>query len=211
MKHFILPLGLVVLPATALAQTPTATTPDEYVNVCESAPYTDFDFWVGDWVAFDYDTGVVQGIDRIEKIADGCAIHQDWTQLTDRYRTPGAPERYFGNSITAPINPPNGGWQQVWVNQGGGGAITLRGGLNDDGVMEIATDEIEVPDGRIFRQVWFWRPLEGGRIHSWGEVQIRQQDEAEYSDIQIPWNLMYVLRADAPNLVAQPAEADSEG
>lgn len=202
MKHILPCLTLIGLPAPVLAQTAPPASPDEYVNVCDSAPYTDFDFWVGDWVAIDYDSGVVQGIDRVEKIADGCAIHQDWTQLTDRYRTPGAPVRYFGESITAPINPPGGGWQQVWVNQGGGGAITLRGGLDADGTMVIATDEREAPDGRFFRQVWYWDPLDAGRIHSWGEVQIRQADESEYSQIQVPWNLMYIPRADAPNLVA---------
>ena len=206
MKLILLTPTALLLTGTAMAQTPANATDGEYVNVCDSAPYTDFDFWVGDWVAFDYDTGVAQGIDRIEKIAGGCALMQDWVQLTDRYRTPGAPVRYFGNSVSAPLNPPNGGWQQVWVNQGGGGAVTLRGGLDEDGTMVIATDEIQVPDGRFFRQVWYWDPSDDGTIHSWGEIQIRQADETEYSETQIPWNLRYVPRADAPNLVAAAAE-----
>jgi len=154
-----------------------------------------------------FDTyAVVQGIDQIRSVSGGCALQQEWRQLTDRYRTPGAPVRYFGRSLTAPVGPPDGGWQQVWVNQGGGGAVTLRGGLNADGVMVLSTDEQQVQDGRFFRQVWYWDPIEDGRIHSWGEIQIRQPDETEYSETSIPWNLIYVPRAASPELVAAPRE-----
>lgn len=194
----------------ATAQTPppspAATSDAPWVNPCLSAPFTDFDMWVGDWVAIDWETGIVQGVDRIEKIADGCALHQDWTQLTDRYRSPGAPMRYFGNSLSAPL--PRGGWMQMWVNQGGGGATVLTGGLNEEGVMELATQEFPLRDGRIGRQVWYWQEIEDGQLHSWGEIQIRGADEAEYSDVSIPWNLRYVPRADAPNLTAAPQQPD---
>ena len=90
-----------------------AVAQDEYVNPCDSAPFTDFDFWVGDWVAFDSNTRVVQGIDRIKKINDGCAIMQDWSQMTDRYRAQGSPDRYAGVSLNSVIQ--GGRWQQVWV------------------------------------------------------------------------------------------------
>ena len=36
----------------------------DYAPPCEKAPYTQFDMWVGEWVAFDWETGVVQGIDH---------------------------------------------------------------------------------------------------------------------------------------------------
>lgn len=206
MKYLISTTAMMLAAGAALAQTDPTASPTPYINVCDSAPYNEFDFWVGDWIAFDYDTGIAQGVDRIEKIAGGCALMQDWIQLTDRYRTPGAPVRYFGNSISAPLIRPGGGWQQVWVNQGGGGAITLRGGINETGTMIIATDERAAPDGRFFRQVWYWDPIENGRIHSWGEIQIRQAGESDYSETQIPWNLIYIPRADAPSLIAGPSE-----
>ena len=60
--------------APSFAQTPDGQG-TAYVNPCSTAPITDFDFWVGDWVAFDYDTGVVQGIDRIQKTNNGCVLH----------------------------------------------------------------------------------------------------------------------------------------
>ncbi|GJL96442.1 MAG: hypothetical protein DHS20C06_02590 [Hyphobacterium sp.] len=206
MKYF-LPIAATLLAASpAFAQATQAIAPENYVNICESAPYTEFDFWVGDWVAFDYETGVVQGVDRIEKVSGGCGLRQDWIQLTDRYRTPGAPNRYFGVSLSAPLSGPDGGWQQVWVNEGGGGAITLRGGLNEEGTMVIRTDERQAQDGRFFRQVWYWDPADDGTIHSWGEIEIRQPDDTEYSETIIPWNLTYMPRADSPNLVAAPRE-----
>jgi len=172
------------------AQSDGATGDAAYSNPCEAAPFTDFDFWVGDWVAFDYDTDVVQGIDRIQKLNDGCTVWQDWTQMTDRFRAPGAPERYAGVSMSSVL--PDGKWQQVWVGRGGG-TITLQGGLNDEmGGMVIETNGAS--QGTQFELKWHWIPEENGEIHSWGEARTKAED-GEWSDFQIQWNLRYVPRA----------------
>ena len=186
----------VIHAATAQAQSSEGQA--AFVNPCSSAPMTDFDFWVGDWVSFDYDTGVVQGVDRIHKINNGCVLMQDWTQMTDRYRAQGADFRYAGVSFNSVL--PNGNWQQVWVGNYGG-TIVLSGGLNEDGVMVIVSPEFPAQNGQIGQRTWYWDPEEDGTIHSWGEIRLRDPD-GDWGAPQIPWNLRYVRRADAPDLVA---------
>ena len=170
-----------------------------FSNRCEAAPNTDFDFWVGDWVAFDFDTGVVQGIDRIHKTNNGCVIYQDWTQMTDRYRAPGADFRYAGVSFNSTLQ--NGDWQQIWVGNTGG-TINMVGRLNDDGTMVLTGEEVKTQNGKIAYQTWYWDPADDGTIHSWGEVRVKDKADDPWGEPTIPWNLRYVPRADAPNLSA---------
>lgn len=167
-----------------------------FTDPCSAAPFTEFDFWVGEWVAFDMETGIAQGIDRIERRQRGCVIHQEWTQMTDRFRTPGAPYRYAGMSISALIPGPR--WQQVWVGNAGG-AITLQGELREsDGAM-VMTQEFTGPDDVHYHRTWYWKPEADGTVHSWGEIRTRE-DDGEWGEPQIPWNLRYVRRSMAGNL-----------
>ena len=182
--------------APSFAQTPDGQG-TAYVNPCSTAPITDFDFWVGDWVAFDYDTGVVQGIDRIQKTNNGCVLTQDWRQLTDTFRTQGADYRYAGVSFNSVL--PDGKWQQVWVGNNGG-TIVVHGGLNEDGVMVFVSPDFPTRNGQIAQRTWYWEPEDDGTVHSWGEVRLKDPD-GDWGDARIQWNLRYVRRDDVPNLV----------
>jgi hypothetical protein len=43
------------------------------------------DFWISDWEVTDQTTGKKAGTSRIEKLLDGCVIHESWTGV-DQYR-----------------------------------------------------------------------------------------------------------------------------
>jgi hypothetical protein len=190
--------------APAAAQDGDGGAAPDFVNRCESAPFTDFDFWVGDWVAFDADSGVVQGIDRIETTLHGCALVQQWTPLTDRYRAAGAPYRFDGMSVNSVL--PDGSWQQVWVGAYGGTIVTT-GGLDEAGTMVLETPPFEAADGKTYDRRWYWDPQDDGTIRSWGEFRSMNED-GSWSEPQTPWNLRYVRRADAPNLAEAPDAED---
>ncbi|MEM8694952.1 MAG: hypothetical protein AAGE05_02900 [Pseudomonadota bacterium] len=195
-------LAAAIVSTTAFAQNATVDGDTAFTEPCAAEPFRQFDFWVGDWVAFDYETGVVQGIDRIEIIEHGCALRQHWSQLTDRYRTPDAPHRYGGMSISAMAPGPR--WQQMWVGNSGG-AITLQGELREsDGAM-VMVQEFAGPDDVEYHRTWYWVPEEDGTVHSWGEIRIRQEN-GEWGEPQIPWNLRYVSRSAVGNLVEAPEE-----
>ncbi len=199
MHRCSLKLVLTLASAAVLTIGQSALAQEPYQPPCESAPFTNFDFWVGDWVAFDVNTGVVQGVDRVEKINDGCTILQEWSQLTDRYRIPDSPLRYSGVSFNS-LTP--AGWQQVWVGSGGG-TVTLTGGLDENGTMILNTPEATAQTGQVFKRTWYWDPQEDGTIHSWGEIRTKNED-GSWSEPTIPWDLRYLPRGDAPNLIAAP-------
>ena len=193
--------ALILAMSASVASAQQTDAGDSNVNPCQSAPFSDFDFWVGDWVAFDYDTGVVQGIDRIESTNNGCTVLQEWSQMTDRYKSPGADERYAGLSISSVL--PDGTWQQVWVGNRGG-TIVVKGQLDEDGRMVLSSGEQMTPDGRTYKRIWYFAPESDGTVHSWGEVYIKDEDGG-WSDPQVPWNLRYVSRNAAPALEASTA------
>lgn len=187
----------IVLPASSPAiadNDPTFDLP------CASRPYTDFDFWVGEWVAFDYDTGVVQGIDRIEHAVGGCVILQEWSQLTDRYRPAGAPFRYAGMSFSSVLS--DGSWQQVWVGNSAG-TISLNGQLDAEiGGMVLQQTAVS-STGAEFRRLWYWVPEADNTLHSWGTISFRTAS-GDWSEPRTEWNLRYVRRAHVGTLIESP-------
>ena len=96
---------------------------------------------------------------------------------------------------------PDGRWQQTWVGNGGG-TIVLLGGLNEEGTMVIESAEARGSNGRILKRKWHWDPQEDGTIHSWGELYTKNPDGA-WAEPTVPWDLRYVPRHSAPNLVAK--------
>lgn len=184
--------------ASVSVQAQTAAPDGPFQNPCHASPATDFDFWVGDWVAFDSNTGVVQGIDKIHKTNNGCVLVQDWSQMTDRYRAPGADFRYAGMSFNSVL--PDGRWQQVWVGNYGG-TITLAGGLDEAGRMVISSEPSVSGSGQTFKRTWYWEKLGDDEVHSWGEIRT-QNDDGSWSEPTVPWDIRYVRRAVSPNLVA---------
>lgn len=189
--------GAAALGATgALAQTDGAA----FQNPCHASPATDFDFWVGDWVVFDWDTGVVQGIDRVTKANNGCVLMQDWSQMTDRFRAPDADFRYGGVSMSSVLV--DGRWRQTWVGNYGG-TIVMTGSLDDEGRMVLESEPQTAQNGQTFYRRWHWRKFGDGALRSWGEIRIQDED-GDWGEPTIAWNLRYVPRADSPNLAAAP-------
>jgi hypothetical protein len=77
------------------------------VVACDSMPaYHVLDFWVGDWDVFAGDRKV--GTNRIEKVADGCALIENWT---DGGGGEGKSLFYYQRVRQD--------WRQVWVDAGG--------------------------------------------------------------------------------------------
>lgn len=64
-------LGAVAEPAPAQ----TATVP---AKSCQAAEHRQFDFWVGRWDVF-VASGKKAGESRVELIADGCALLEEWS------------------------------------------------------------------------------------------------------------------------------------
>ena len=85
---------------------------------CASPEHRQFDFWVGTWDVFG-PAGRKVGTNRIELIADGCALLEQWTGSGN----------VTGKSLNI-YDVTDGRWHQTWVDNGGT-LLMLAGGLVD--------------------------------------------------------------------------------
>lgn len=94
---------------------------------CDSEPaFGWLDFWLGDWDVFVNDERV--GVNHIEKILDGCAITEDWTDVGGS----------SGRSLFYYL-PATETWKQVWVTP----YALVPGGVKEKQMVE------RFPDGAV--------------------------------------------------------------
>lgn len=118
------------------------------------------DFWVGEWTVHVGDQQV--GTNRIEKVLDGCAVTEDWT---DARGGRGRSLFYFVPALEE--------WRQVWVTA----RATAPGGVKEKRLVEHLEDgsvrfQGEVPhaDGTSHLDRTTLTPLTGGRVRQLIEV-----------------------------------------
>ncbi len=199
----IFALGLFLSVSTLTAQTPT--TPDNtFSPPCRGgawwaesdATFEDFDFWVGEWQVIDRETGDLQGFDIVTKTLEGCVIHQEWRQLSDRASQPGAPWRYRGSSVTA-LNA-DGQWQQTWLDNAGSNILPV-GQFEKDRTMVIESDWLAFTTRQgqhvKLKYRFHWQPQTDGTILNWGFMK-QVVDDAPEGDWRQYFDIIY--RRNAP-------------
>ncbi len=142
----LLAVSVFLLSAPLQAQTPCA----------EVAGFQVLDFWVGEWTVVDAE-GTAQGVNRIEKILEGCALLEHWT----------GSEGSEGKSLFYYM-PATDQWKQVWVTQ----QATRTGGLKEKQLIETFDDggvrfqgEIPIDATRTYLDRTTLTPLSDGRVH----------------------------------------------
>jgi len=112
---------------------------------CSSPQASQFDFWIGDWIATWGDT--LHGTNHIEKMLGNCTVHENFSN-----------SKILGQSWSV-YSANYKQWQQTWVDNQGG-YIALTGGMAGDS-MVLTTAERNVaasisPSGKIIsRMVYF--------------------------------------------------------
>jgi hypothetical protein len=126
---------------------------------CNDEPaYHKLDFWVGNWNVFNTHDGSKDGTNLIEKILNGCALVENWHDVTGGE---GKSLFYYQRATKQ--------WKQVWV--------TDVGPLKEKKLIEEFKDggvrfqgEIPHPDGTSHLDRTTLTPLPGGRVHQVIEV-----------------------------------------
>lgn len=114
---------------------------------CTAPEASQFNFWVGDWIATWNDT--LHGTNHIEKLFGNCTIHENFSD----------PNSNFLGQSWSVYNANNKKWQQTWVDNQGG-YITFTGEMIGDSMI-LTTAERTVPttvstSGKIMsRMVYF--------------------------------------------------------
>lgn len=108
-----------------------------------------FDFWIGEWEVYT-PAGRKAGENRIEQVANGWGLLENWTGAGG----------HTGKSLNT-WQPQLKQWQQLWV--GTGGALELRGGLNERGEMVLAGRSTDA-NGRPTLERITWTPGADGTV-----------------------------------------------
>ena len=149
MKKYLL-LLILVIPVSANAQTQQ--------KPCSAPEISQFDFWVGDWVATWSDT--LHGTNRIEKMFGNCTIHENFSD----------PKLgYLGQSWSV-YNTNYKQWQQTWVDNQGG-YIVLTGGMVADSMILSTAERIVParvsPTGKLINRMVFYNIKSNSFDWSW--------------------------------------------
>jgi hypothetical protein len=116
--------------------------------LCGASEYHGFDFWIGDWDAFDFGTFTKEARVRVDRILDGCVIHEEY-QSVDGHK--GESFSIYDDSRKV--------WHQTWVTNRG--QLLIIEGKMQDGAMVLAGIDRTTPgDEREVRGIW--RPVDGG-------------------------------------------------
>ena len=155
--------GATVAPDASAQAAATSSPP-----ACAAAEHRQFDFWIGTWDVFG-PAGRQVGTNRIERIADGCALLEQWTGNGN----------VTGKSLNI-YDATDGRWHQTWVDNGGT-LLMLVGGLVDRSMVMTMSGPAQAagkpaplqritwtpaPDGSV-RQLWESSSDDGG---SWAVV-----------------------------------------
>jgi len=135
---------VVVAACPALAQPQAA-------GACETPEHRQFDFWVGRWDVYG-PKGKKAGENRIEVIADGCALLEQWSGSGG----------FNGKSLNI-YDAGDRRWHQTWVDSGGT-LLVLAGGLVERSMVMSAVTPGTTDPTKTVQQRITWTPAADGSV-----------------------------------------------
>lgn len=153
-------MGLLGYAGTASAQ--QAAPP-----VCgqDVAPYSDFDFVIGEWDFFAAD-GQRIGTQTYSRREAGCLVVEDWSTF----------DGGTGTGMTF-VDPATGLWRQVWMSPRF--HIDYSGGLDETGAMVLEGRLHSNADGSEMQVRGVWAPQEDGSVRQ--EFWVRPDDTSDWA------------------------------
>jgi hypothetical protein len=115
---------------------------------CSAPEFRQFDFWLGDWDAFDADnpaTPVARA--KVTSILDGCVVHEDYQDTTGS----------LGESFSI-YDASRKVWHQTWVTNHG--RLLIIEGSFENGKMFMTG--VDYPNGKERHIRGTWKPFPGG-------------------------------------------------
>jgi hypothetical protein len=143
---------------------------------CSNPVYRQFDFWIGDWEAFD-NNGKKVGDSKISVILDSCIILEEWTSASIQQGL-----RYAGKSFNT-YNAGTKQWQQTWVDNAGGSNEYLLGKFENNQIIYSSTPFNFSKDTIAIRKMTFTN-LSPGKLRQHGEIS---------KDNGVSWSTEYDL------------------
>lgn len=115
---------------------------------CSGPEYRQFDFWVGDWDAFDAGKAEVVARARVDRILDGCVLREDYERVNGLH----------GQSFSL-YDASRRIWHQSWATNRGE-LLTIEGKLSDGEMVLAGTERAAKGAKKLVRGAW--KPINGG-------------------------------------------------
>lgn len=115
---------------------------------CMSPEYHQFDFWVGDWDAFEAGSSSPVAHTKVDRILDGCVLREDYQDTSG----------HKGQSFTI-YDASRKVWHQTWVTNRGE-LLVIEGKLEEIDIVLSGSDRTADGKERLVRGTW--RPVRGG-------------------------------------------------
>jgi hypothetical protein len=116
---------------------------------CTAPEYRQFDFWVGDWNAYDMDKAeTVVAHNRVDSILDGCVLREDYQDTSG----------HKGQSFSI-YDASRKVWHQTWVTNRGE-LLVIEGKFQNGEMTLVGADKTTDRTERQVRGIW--KPADGG-------------------------------------------------
>jgi len=139
-------LRIAVIALISIAFAPSKATAAD--SACSRPDFHQFDFWLGDWDAYDVaNPNQVIARNRVDRILGGCVVREDYQQS----------DGMNGQSFNI-YDESRNIWRQNWVTNRGT-SLTLEGKM-DSGAMVLQATDIE--NGKEVLVRGTWKLVEGG-------------------------------------------------
>lgn len=126
---------------------------------CQAVEHRQFDFWVGHWDVF-VPSGKKAGESRIEVIADGCALLEQWA----------GGGGVTGKSLNI-YDARDHRWHQTWVDNSGT-LLMLTGGFAERSMVMSMIGPSPTDPARTVQQRITWTPAADGSVRQLWESSI---------------------------------------
>jgi hypothetical protein len=128
-------------PATAVPAPAPAAAPAPTSGACADGPYRQFDFWVGDWTAYQPGGADVLAHVKVTRAADGCGLLEEVT-----------PAKGPSTAAFIVYDPDATLWRRESVN-GDGALLSLQGGMQQ-GEMDLEGEQTTAAGHGLARVTW---------------------------------------------------------
>jgi len=146
-----------ILVALAMTSVCTQSLSSPTAKPCESSQHRQFDFWAGHWEVFG-PAGKKVGENRIEAIADGCALLEQWSGNGG----------VTGKSLNI-YDTSDHRWHQTWVDNSGS-LLMLAGQLTDRSMVMSMTGPSPTDPKTTQLQRITWTPVSDGSVRQLWEL-----------------------------------------
>lgn len=127
---------------------------------CCTPTHRQFDFWIGEWIAYDLqkEGEVVAGTNRIVLLQDSCILQENWVSRGGVYT--GTSYNWYDSRTNE--------WHQSWIDNQGG-SLQLSGGI-EQGKMVLRSNTMKNRKGETYINRIIWTPNPDGSVRQHWEI-----------------------------------------